>query len=60
MGLLKTKEVASILRVSEGTVKNLIKKNKLKGIKVGSMYRIDDKDLEDFLKTKNSIMVNEK
>ena len=45
------KEVAEMLRVSEMSVSRYIKAGKLKAIKVGKMYRINEKDLKAFIAT---------
>jgi excisionase family DNA binding protein len=50
MALLKTSEVARILRVSEQTVRKLIRQRKLNTIAVGRSIRIDSAALANFLK----------
>lgn len=45
------KEVAEMLRVSEMSISRYIKSGKLKAIKVGKMYRINEKDLKAFIAT---------
>ena len=45
------KEVAEMLRVSEMSISRYIKAGKLKAIKVGKMYRINEKDLKAFIAT---------
>ena len=42
-------QAAEILQVCNDTVKNEIKRNKLKGIKVGTEWRIPEQNLEDYL-----------
>ena len=42
-------EVAKILRVSEATVRRLIKSGQLEAIQVGSQYRISQEELDRFL-----------
>lgn len=44
-----TKEVADILKVTERTVKNWIKDDKIKSFKVGKGRRITQQALEDFI-----------
>lgn len=42
-------EVAEYLRVSKETVIRLIKSNKLKGIKIGTQWRIKEEDFLSYL-----------
>lgn len=48
--LYTTQEVAEILKVSDRTVRNLIKREDLKAIKVGRKWRIKEKFLQEYLK----------
>lgn len=54
MALLKTKEVAQMLRVSEQTVHTLIKTNQIRSIKVGDRQRVDSADLQEFIRNNYS------
>lgn len=47
--LYTIEEVAKILRVSEATVRRLIKSGQLEAIQVGSQYRISQEELDKFL-----------
>jgi excisionase family DNA binding protein len=47
--LLKTKEAARELAVAPKTVIKLIKAGKLKGVRVGNMWRVDVTDLSVFV-----------
>jgi len=47
--LLKLKEAAQILHYTPDTVKNLIKKGKLPGGRVGWGWRIRESDLQEFI-----------
>lgn len=51
--LLTPKEAAEILSLSPVTIKKWLWQKKLKGIKVGSVWRIRESDLKAFLKTSN-------
>lgn len=51
--LLTPKDVAEILSLSPVTIKKWLWQGKLKGIKVGSVWRIRESDLKAFLKTSN-------
>jgi len=51
--LLTPKDVAEILSLSPVTIKKWLWQGKLKGIKVGSVWRIRESDLKAFLKTNN-------
>jgi excisionase family DNA binding protein len=42
-------EVAKMLRVSEATVRRLIKSGQLKAVSVGNQFRISQEDLDEFL-----------
>mgnify|MGYP001014333966 CR=1 FL=1 len=46
------KEVAELLKVSDGGVRKWLKTGKLKGIKLGRIWRIKKSDLEEFLNEK--------
>ena len=48
--LLTPEEVANKLAVSVKSVRNWLRQGKLKGIKVGRLWRIRESDLEEFLK----------
>lgn len=49
-------EVAEILRVSDLTVYDWLKKGKLKGVQVGGwLWRIKREDFEEFVKTSRGI-----
>ncbi len=45
---LKPKDVAERLGVSESTIKRELEKGKLRGIKVGKLWRIHPADLEAY------------
>lgn len=44
-----TEQVANILQVHPFTILKFIKQGKLKGIKLGRVYRIKEADVKDFL-----------
>jgi excisionase family DNA binding protein len=52
--ILRTKEVAEILKVSLGYVRELIRDKKLKAYKVGNRggFRISKQELERFIKSR--------
>lgn len=50
MGLMRVREVASILRVSQPTVRKLVKENKIASIRIGGSIRIDSAELAQYLK----------
>ncbi len=52
--LLTPKDAAEILSLSPVTIKKWLWQGKLKGIKVGSVWRIRESDLKAFLKTNNN------
>jgi len=43
------KEVAELLKVSDGGVRKWLKTGKLKGIKLGRIWRIKNSDPEEFV-----------
>jgi excisionase family DNA binding protein len=43
-------EVAKLLRVSSRTVYRLIERGELKALKVGDLYRIEDQNLQTYLR----------
>lgn len=47
--LLRPEEVAEILQVSRRTVVRWLKEGKLKGVRVGKLWRVRREDLEEFL-----------
>ena len=47
-------EAAEILKVSEKTVRRLIKKGQLRVIRIGGLLRIDPLDLEDLIRDHRS------
>jgi len=47
---LSTQEIADILNVSPRYVTLLIKRGELKGYKVGREWRIEEEELEEFLR----------
>lgn len=48
--LLTPKAAAEKLAVSVKTVKNLLRSGKLRGVKVGNLWRLQEEALEDYLK----------
>lgn len=48
--ILTVQEIADYLRTTIRTVRNLIRKGKLKGIKVGRTYRVPREAFEEYLK----------
>ena len=53
VGMLTVKEVANDLQIDDETVARLLRAGKLKGIKVGSVWRIDERELENFKEGKH-------
>lgn len=49
-----TEQVANILQVHPFTILKLIKAGKLKGIKLGRVYRIKEDDVKDFLENSST------
>ena len=61
--ILTTEQVANILQVHPFTILKFIKQGKLKGMKLGRVYRIKESDVEAFIEermTKNSGETKEK
>lgn len=50
--LLTIAEAAEMLSVSEKTIRKWLLQGKLKGVKVGFLWRLRKKDLEDFIREK--------
>jgi excisionase family DNA binding protein len=48
---LTTEQVAEILQVHPFTILKFIKSGKIKGIKLGRLYRINENDVKEFLET---------
>lgn len=48
MDYLKVSEVASMLQISEATVRKKIKNNQIVAIKVGNLYRISRDELKNY------------
>ena len=48
--LLTPEDVAAWLHISRLTVGNWLRSGKLKGVKVGRLWRVRESDLENFLK----------
>ncbi len=47
--LLTPEEVAKRLKVKKGTIYGWLRDGKLKGTKIGDLWRIDEKDLQEFI-----------
>jgi putative molybdopterin biosynthesis protein len=47
-------EVAGILKISEQTVRNLIKRKELKAIRVGGQFRITKEELDHYLQKQST------
>ncbi len=56
--LLTTEQVAELLQIHINVVREWLKKGKLPGIKLGREWRIDPRDLEEFLE-KNKVRKEE-
>ncbi len=52
--ILRTREVAQVLKVSEGFVRALIRNKELKAYKIGNRggFRISRQEVDDFLESK--------
>ena len=48
-----TKELAEVFGVSSNTIINLCKHGEIKGIKIGTQYRISEKELNNYIKNQN-------
>ena len=60
MGLMSVSEVAQKLEISEQWVRKLIKRNELKGTRVGSkLWVIDEADLNEYIKNQIIQQLNE-
>lgn len=46
---LTPEEIAEQLRVTKGSVYVWLRSGKLKGTKIGDLWRIDERDLQDFI-----------
>jgi predicted site-specific integrase-resolvase len=54
---LGLKEVAKRLDISYyAVIENYVKKGKLKSIKLDGMYKVDEKDLEEFIKSREVVV----
>lgn len=49
-----TEQVANILQVHPFTILKFIKAGKLKGIKLGRVYRIKESDVQEFLESRST------
>lgn len=56
--LLTLKEVCERLRLHENTVREYIKEGKITAIKFDRVWRVDEKDLERFIKTRKQAAKN--
>ncbi len=52
--ILTTEQVASILQVHPFTILKFIKEGKLKGIKLGRVYRIKESDVREFIEERTT------
>ncbi len=50
MNIYTVKEVAEMLKLSEETIRRYLRSGKLKGITLGSSWRITQESLDQFLK----------
>jgi excisionase family DNA binding protein len=55
--LLTPEEAAARLKISRVTVGDWLRSGKLKGVKVGRLWRIRESDLENFLKPKKPVRI---
>ena len=58
--LLNLKEVSKILDINLEVLRRWLRNKKLPGIKVGSDWRVKEKDLEEFLNSSSNVKVKEK
>lgn len=49
MEMYTSDEVADILKVKERTIRQWLRDGKLKGVKIGTHWRIMEEDLQDFI-----------
>lgn len=49
---LTTEQVATILQVHPFTILKFIKQGKLKGVKLGRVYRLKESDVQEFLESR--------
>ena len=56
--LLTPEQVAESLQISKITVMTYLRTGKIKGIKVGRLWRIQECDLRDFLKSPYQLETN--
>jgi excisionase family DNA binding protein len=54
---LTTEQVANILQVHPLTILKFIKQGKLKGVKIGRVYRIQEADVKQFLEERKMMHV---
>lgn len=54
MALLTVEEVAAKLRMSEYVIRMYLREGKLRGAKIGRVWRIDEKDLNEFIEKAKS------
>ncbi len=50
MKLYTSKEVASILKMNEQVIAIYLREGKLRGFRVGRRWRIEEEDLQDFIR----------
>nr|WP_282580230.1 helix-turn-helix domain-containing protein [Natroniella sulfidigena] len=48
---MTVKEVSEILQVHTKTIKRWLRDGKLKGVKMGKMWRVEQKDLKEFIES---------
>ena len=48
--MLSIKDVSERLNISERTVRNLLNSGELSGYKIGGIYRVNEEDLNNYLK----------
>jgi len=51
--LLKIQDVAEILKVSEGTIRRMLDRGELKGIRVGRLWRIPQTEVDRLFQVKH-------
>lgn len=55
-----TEDVAEILGFKEKTVREWLRTGKLKGKKVGRLWRVKESDLEKFINSKEKFLANKR